>query len=195
LGGWFQKLVMQRIASGESAFVKFQELRARFLARFDQLRARELVDFAAARVSTLEARSRLSARPIFVQQLDLIDLDEETKLKAVLDFLSAECNRTAWIGDEFLDEATAADLERKLQNYWSNRRSHVELVYGHGHHTKEQRGQLLYSECMTRQETIRDVSPPASTIPGTYHALSDKKDLGWHPEWEAKLNYSGGSDE
>ncbi|NCB25999.1 MAG: hypothetical protein EOM62_11095 [Bacteroidia bacterium] len=186
LGGWFQRLVMERISRGVPAIVTFQELRARFSAKFDQLRARELVDFAASRVSAQDAQSRLSTRPVFVQQLDLIDVDDETKLEAVLDFLCAECNRAAWIEDEFLDEETAADLENKLKRYWGSRKRYIELAFN----TKEakEQGQLLFSECKMRQESIRDVSPPASTISGTYHALSDRKDLGWHPEWKAKLN-------
>jgi len=43
---------------------------------------------------------------------------------------------------------------------------------------------LLLARCKSRSETIRDMTPPASTIPGTYHALADKPVLGWHPDWE-----------
>ena len=47
-----------------------------------------------------------------------------------------------------------------------------------------EKGQLLLYECKSRQEVIRDISPPPSTIPGTYHALADELTIGWHPNWE-----------
>ncbi|MNW54592.1 hypothetical protein D3C74_322000 [compost metagenome] len=45
-------------------------------------------------------------------------------------------------------------------------------------------GQLLLIDCKSRLETIRDMTPPPSTIPGTYHALADDSTIGWHPNWE-----------
>ena len=46
------------------------------------------------------------------------------------------------------------------------------------------KGQLLYAGCKNRQQTIGDKEPPARTIAGTYHLLSDTPTLGWHPGWE-----------
>lgn len=194
LGGWFQRTVMEAIKSGKPAIVYFSELKKHISVLLSQIRLRELVDFAAKElVVENKADPLLSDRPVFVQQLDLINLTEDLKLQAVTDFLRAEYNRNKWIENEFIDEQTASDFENKLQTFWETEQRKAEILYSSL--PEEKRGQLILAECIARQETIRNASPPDRTVAGTYHALADSGEtLGWHPRWDNLLHKNDGAE-
>lgn len=192
LGGWFQRTVMQLIKSGEPGVVRFSDLKKHMSVLFTQIRQRELVDFAAKELALNEKTgSPLTSRPVFVQQLDFIALPDDRKLEAVADYMRADYNRNRWIENEFLDEQTASDFEGKLQTFWETAQRKYELL--HSNLAEEVRGELLLGDCTARQETIRGVSPPDRTVAGTYHALADRKTLGWHPRWYSLLHEEEGS--
>jgi len=142
LGGWFQRTVMQLIKSSRPAIVRFSDLRQHMSVLFAQIRQRELVDFAASELAFNErADSSFSSRPVFIQQLDLIALSEERKLDAIADYLRAEYNRNRWIENEFFDERTAADFEKKLHTYWATAKRKTEIL--HAKLAEEERGELV----------------------------------------------------
>ena len=74
------------------------------------------------------------------------------------------------------DEKDRNDLAKKF----------IEVIVSNGleNDSEKEKGQLLFVDCKSRKETIRDMNPPNSTIAGTYHALADEPVLGWHPSWE-----------
>ena len=90
--------------------------------------------------------------------------------------------RLVRIEDEIIDETVAYDFQRRLISFWSNHKKRIELT--EKDLNEKELGQLLLLDCKTRQEKIRDMDPPHSTIAGTYHALADEPVLGWHPNWE-----------
>jgi hypothetical protein len=96
--------------------------------------------------------------------------------------LRAKVNRDKWIENEIIDEDIASDFQAKLLLFWGNQKKRIELTE-RNLSTNEQ-GHLLLLDCKSRQETIRDMHPPSSTIAGTYHALADEPVLGWHPDWK-----------
>ncbi|MHB1629234.1 MAG: ABC-three component system protein, partial [Bacilli bacterium] len=86
------------------------------------------------------------------------------------------------IENEIIDEDVAVDFERRLFQFWSTQRKRIAIT--EKQLGENEKGQLLLLDCKSRNETIRNMTPPSSTIPGTYHALADELTLGWHPNWE-----------
>ena len=186
LSGWLQENILTKIAANNSAIVSWEEFDHKFQVLFDRSRKRELIDFTLqAMPDSDEIGSHLKARPMYIRQLDIIGMDDDEVVRAVSDYMRAEINRLKWIEDEIMDENVAQEFENKLSSYWRNQGKKIELTQSSLSH--ENKGQLLYSDCMVRHETIRDMTPPDSTISGTYHALADKPILGWHSDWEKKL--------
>ncbi len=184
--GWLQKEILTKIAAKEQAIVSWEEYSRRFSVLFERSRSRELIDFTLrSPLKNESVNNQLKVRPIYVKQLDIIGMNDDEIITAVSDFMRANINRGKWIESEIIDEDIASDFERKLSAYWDNRRKKINIT--ESDKSEEDRGQLLYLECMAKNETLRDMSPPDSTISGTYHALADCPVLGWHPDWKQKL--------
>jgi hypothetical protein len=99
--------------------------------------------------------------------------------------MRANINRGRWIEEAIIDEDIANDFESKLNTFWTNNIRRIKIV--HSDLSDQNQGKLLYSECMVKNELIRDMAPPDSTVSGTYHELADSPVLGWHPDWETNI--------
>ncbi len=183
ISGWLQKVITKKIAARELAIISWEEFDQQFSVLFDRTRRRELLDFTLQYPPKDEdIQSQVKVHPIYLKQLDAIGTTDDDILEAVSDFLRADVNRERWIESGIIDENVASDFETKLINFWKNQRKRIDIT--ENSLTEEDKGQLLLGDCKSRKETISDMSPPCSTIAGTYHALANKPVLGWHPNWE-----------
>ncbi|MBG6233789.1 hypothetical protein IWX76_000344 [Pedobacter sp. CAN_A7] len=186
LAGWLQTTVLERLAKKEDAIISWAEFDKQFQPLFERARKRELIDFTLTYPpDAKEIKKHLKERPVYIKQLEEIKADDDLIQHAVTDYLKAKVNRYNWIEKELIDEPTAIDFEAKLTDFWENSKTRIQIV--HSANDSCQRGMLLYTECRSRQETIKDQSPPSATIAGTYHALANTTELGWHPEWESSF--------
>ena len=183
LNGWLQQVITTKIAAGELPAIKWEDYDHCFLTLCERLRTRELIDFTLQYPPKQETvQDQVRRRPIYVEQLDKVNVSDDDILEAVIDYLKADVNRTKWIDDEIIDESVATDFESRLMAFWKNQMQGLKITQKDS--TEEERGRLLLTQCKSRSETIRGMTPPASTIPGTYHALADKPVLGWHTDWK-----------
>jgi hypothetical protein len=182
LSGWFSETVMSKIASQEIPVVHWVDLAHQLTVCVERIRRRELIDFARKAPPTeAQIKGDLDARPLYVKQLDQIELDDDRIIEAVTDYLRADINREKWIEIEIIDEDLAEEFEENLRQFWQNERQRISITEAARDNISK--GQLLYLGCQSRQQMIRDMSPPPSTVSGTYHALADEPVLGWHPDW------------
>jgi len=186
LNGWLVRHIAEKIAKNLDAKITWEEFDSEFRVLFHRARRLELIDFTLHfPPSNDEVALHLAMRPRYLRQVEIIQCGDDELIEAVTDYLKAKINRDRWIEDDLIDEQLAADFEDKLQRFWKNTQKKIDIT--NKNLTKEERGKLLMTECMVRSETIRNETPPASTIAGTYHALADKPTLGWHADWEANL--------
>jgi len=187
MGGWMDETVMGLVKAKQLAVIRHKDFKHRFDVLMTRIRQRALVDYAASEL-LLDKQVDLSlkSRLTFVQQLDLINISEEQKLEAVADYLRADHNRNRWIENEFIDEDVARDFDNRLKTFWKTTQRKTEIV--HKTLSEAERGELVLGDCTARQEPIRDVEPPDRTVSGTYHALANREELGWHPRWPDLLH-------
>jgi hypothetical protein len=183
LSGWVQTIILERLAKKEDAIISWEEFDKQFQPLFERSRKRELIDFTLTYPPKEgEINKHLQERPVFIKQLEYINATDDEIQDAVTDYLKAKVNRYNWIEKELIDEDIAIDFQSKLTEFWKNNQRRIGIAYQS--HDACSKGMLLYSECRSRQETIKDQQPPSATISGTYHALANTSDLGWHPDWE-----------
>lgn len=183
ISGWLEKTIIQKIQEKESPIVYWEDYDKAFKVYFERSRRRELIDFSLKDPPDEDSiKCKVKSYPLFVRQLDIIQENEESITEAVTDYLKAEVNRQIWIEDEFIDEETAGDFEKKLKSFWANTKDEIEIK--HEFFDCIKKSKLLYIECKKRQQTIRDNEPPESTIAGTYHSLADIPEIGWHSDWK-----------
>jgi hypothetical protein len=183
LNGWVFKIVVESIAARRSAIITWEDFDKQFKVLFDRSRSRELIDFTMNYSKEHDkVKKQIKERPIYLKQLEAIELTENEMIEAISDFLRADANLERWIENETIDDDIALDFEERLTKFWKNQRKRIGITEKNLNAVEQ--GQLLLSECNSRLETIRDMTPPASTIPGTYHALADEAEIGWHSEWD-----------
>lgn len=183
LNGWVQRIVNENIAARKSAIITWEDFDKQFKVFFERSRSRELIDFTMNYTKEHDkVKKQIKERPIYLQQLEAIELTESEMIEAISDYLRADVNLEKWIENETIDDEIALDFEDRLTKFWRNQRKRIGITEKHLGVIEQ--GQLLLAECNSRIETIRDMTPPASTIPGTYHALADEAILGWHSEWD-----------
>jgi len=183
IGGWLQRTIAECIAAKKPAIIKWEDFDHEFKVIFDRSRRRELFDFALiSPPDNTEIENHVKTKPCYIKQLEVIDATDDDIMEAVTDYLRAKVNLDKWIEDEIIDFDVASDFESKLLTFWKNKKVHIGITQKML--TEKEHGQLLLSECKSRQEMIRDMSPVRSTIEGTYHSLANKPVIGWHPKWE-----------
>ncbi len=184
LTGWLHKELLACISEQKPALITWETFDKQFKVLFDQARCHELTDFTKhSPIDEVEIENQKQIWPPYLEQLHAIEIDGDGILQAVTDYLRAKVNRLQWIESETLDIELMDDFQRRLVTYWQNRRQSIQITERTAKDTD--RGKLLLLDCAARQETIRNINPPDSTISGTYHALADELTLGWHPDWEA----------
>jgi hypothetical protein len=186
LSGWLQIIILEKLARKDDAIISWEEFNKQFTPLFERARKRELIDFTLTYPPDVkEIKKQLKDRPLYIKQLEEIKADDDDIQQAVTDFLKAKVNRYNWIEKELIDETTAIDFEKKLTEFWKNYQKKIHII--HGTCDSCQKGMLVYTECRSRQETIKDQNPPSATIAGTYHSLANALELGWHPDWETSF--------
>jgi len=133
--------------------------------------------------------------PIFVQQLDVIEVkDEDDVLVAIKRKFQADANRQRWIRDDVVDEEDLEDYEEKLIdiNRYASRREDVEP---NTEDEKKKFGRETLRRCEEKAVTlaVSSVVPYSGYGEGMLHALADNLKIGWHPEW--KTLFRAGSNE
>ena len=195
LAGWLQKTIMERITTNQTATVTTDELMGQIRILGRKLRGKELIDFASRKMPTQdEIQARANQRPMYVQQLEHINADDDLILESVSDYFKAYSNRQDWIARQFVNDEEMNDFEGRLRSHHKNIVRKTQLL--HGEKEEVIRGQIVLNECLDRQETLAGQHPTDRMIQGSYHVLSDEKRVGWHPRWEELIggDSNGGFD-
>jgi hypothetical protein len=118
--------------------------------------------------------------------LALIEVDFDEKLKAISDYLMASVDRAQWSERGIIHEKSFDDLEDNLLRTWKSRKQRINIVQKEK--SEIEKGQLLYLDCSEHKTELEGNPVPNHYVPGSFHALSDDKKLGWHPNWHYLLS-------
>lgn len=181
---WTKARVDGLLGAKQKAVVKGEEFRREMVAYIRKFNERAILRSFAPASPTQEETEQLKLRT-FVRQLELIAIDYADQLQAISDFHRAAIDRTQ-LGEAGDVHPTSFDeLDDRLSRSWKNISRQKELQ--HKTLSDEERGELVYRECITQAHLIEDQRPPEHFIPGCYHLLAEDTKLGWHPQFAALL--------
>lgn len=190
LSGWVLKIVTENIAARKKAIITWEEFDNQFKVLFERSRCRELIDFTLRYpIMDESVQNQVKIRPTYLQQLEVMGINDEDLIGEISDYLRADVNRQKWIDNGIIDDEVAYDFEDRLKRFWENQRKRIQITEKKLNEIEQ--GQLLLSDCKSRKEHLRDMYPPSSTIAGTYHALADEPTIGWHPNWKTIFKVEG----
>ena len=143
-----------------------------------------LPDFAGIPAKSIVS-AKLLTRPVFIRQLELIDADQDERLRAVADFLQASANKVNWADAGLIHDLSLNEFDETLvRRHWLVTK---ELKVTHTGHPDVDVGRLTYLRCSQFETKLEGHEVPSSFVPGCFHSLANDSRLGWHPDHIKKL--------
>jgi hypothetical protein len=181
---WTKQRVDELIAKREPAKVRSDDFAKEMTAYIRRFNERSILQSFAPAGPNANETEQLKLRT-FVRQLELIAVDYSDQLQAISDYYRASIDRTK-LGDSGEVHPSSFDaLDDALHRTWRNIVRQKEIAMKD--RSDEERGELVYRECVQQRLTIENQQPPEHFIPGCYHLLADDAKLGWHPHYEKLL--------
>lgn len=187
LWGWWQRVAIELLRRDRGTISALD-----VKAKVDDLRN----SFAGDNLPTLVRRKDIDfdveetyARRPFVEQLRWIAFTATLLQKAMIDYYRAYAQSARWIEDNLIGLDEAAAFEADLRDEWERQFEYMTLRLPPDADAgiQEQAGQELF-RLVTENSTVRlrAYDEPFFTH-GTLHALADNGRVGWHPEFQSRL--------
>lgn len=182
--GWVKQQIDILLEQKRPAVVSVERFRTSVTSFVQKLAYRSILNTYAKQPTREQIETDLQLRT-YVRQLELIESDDIDKIRAVTDYLKASSDRTYWSEKGLIHESSFDEFEDGLNRTWKNLKSKFDILLS-GKNEIE-RGQFLYSECSEHKSTLEGLELPYHFVPGSFHALADSEDIGWHPDYKSKL--------
>lgn len=126
---------------------------------------------------------------VFVEQLRLLGASDKVIKLAIMNYYRAFEQRSRWSREGLVMPGELKSYMNSLEEEWENHSSLLEMQHDLSKdNEKIASGLKLYTVCQTDgAKPIRAEFKSAYVARGTYHDLSDKKKIGWHPDYNNLL--------
>ena len=135
-----------------------------------------------------DVEATYGTRP-FVEQLRWIAFTAVLLQKAMIDYYRAYTQSAKWVEDNLVGLDELADFEAKLKDKWERQFEFMKMKLPEGadEQALQQAGQELF-RLVTEKSSVqlRAYNEPFFTN-GRLHALADDGHVGWHRDFETRL--------
>jgi hypothetical protein len=182
--GWVKEKTDLLLEKGLPANITVEEFRKDLISFERAHDKRTILRSYAQEPSQSDIENDLKFRK-YVRQLEIIEADDNQKMRAVKDYLLSSADRTLWSSKGLVHQNSFNGFESKLIRIWENLKQKTEIVLKD--RTAVERGMYLYSDCGNQELQLERLEVPAHFTPGSFHALADDLKIGWHPEYRKTL--------
>lgn len=127
-----------------------------------------------------------STQPTFIRQLELVEVNDEDRLRAISDFLRTSADKSDWAERGLVFPGSLDvwddDLVRRHGMVCG------EISDLHGDKPEAVRGRLIYRICAKHQTPLEGRVVPGHFVHGSYNHLADRRRIGWHPNYLTLLS-------
>jgi hypothetical protein len=183
LHGWLKEKIDLQLALGKSPIVSRDECMKELRAFYGRIVPSGTLPDLASKPSLAEILALLPFQ--FVKQLEIIDSEKETIQHAMHCYFKAASVRTRWSQELLIHEDSFKDFEQVLINAYRNYKTDV--FSDPLRSDPALRGRLLHGKCDQHRCRLEDKEVPHYFIPGCFHSLADKRQIGWHPNFDVLL--------
>jgi hypothetical protein len=185
--GWWFKRVLKSLSSQSSMYILGEELDSQLDELREQFKSDALPINADLKIATID--HKLYQNYTFVRQLELIDIGLRRVSIAVNNYYRAFEQRSRWLREDLLLVGDIGDYEKRLVEEWE---IHFETM-------REELGEeAAENEKVNAARNIYNWIEKEASFPirkceelfitrGSYHILSDRQEVGWHPEFKNRL--------
>jgi hypothetical protein len=183
--GWIDKIVSQQLEENKPAYINQKEYRKELLACLRKYNQVAVLQAFSSKPTEVEVENEIKKLSVYLQQLDFIDSDYSEKIEAVNDYLMSSVDRTMWAQKGLVHYSSFDEYERVLIRTWRHEDKIGKII----NCDKEDqiKGRLLYLNCIEKQIPLQGLQVPVHFTSGSFHTISNKKQIGWHPDYERLL--------
>ncbi|HYZ13044.1 MAG TPA: ABC-three component system protein [Actinomycetota bacterium] len=127
---------------------------------------------------------------VFVRQLELIAATQEQLALAIRDYYRAFTQRSRWLRRDLLGVDEIDRFEARLVDEWRFVFTNLtaELAGDAEEPEKQRHGREIFARAAeTARARIRERYDESFMTRGSFHGLADDRRVGWHPDFEARL--------
>lgn len=182
--GWVKRETDLLVEQGKPAFLVQDDFHKEMTSYVRKIDRQLILESYAPNPTQKQIATDLNCRT-YVKQLEVIESDYDDKLSAVTDYLLASANRTIWGDEGLVHESSFDTFEEDLKRAWNNNKRASDLEFMDKDDVLK--GKLLYSRCASHVNKLEGMETPSHFTSGSFHALSDEVEIGWHPDYKNKL--------
>ena len=136
----------------------------------------------------LEHLPEFASRP-FYRQVEIVGAGPRRIRNAITSYLQAFRQRSAWMRDDLLFDADLRQYDQRLLTEWALLREQVcdELGEGAGEDEMTKAGRAILKWAEDAPLPIKSGVNVPWVCRGSFHMLADDRRLGWHPDFEARM--------
>lgn len=183
--GWVKNTSDDLIAAGQLAVLarsQFSDWMSTYNSRFS---FNHLLKYTLPPPTAEEIEEGRPHALTLIRQLELIEMEKDSA-DAMSDYLQSKTNKVRWGARGLVYEPEFDDFKKRLLNKWQLFGKEIRLL--HSSAADVDKGQLLHLRCMVDSAKLNDVDSPEFFVRGTYHDFSNRKDIGWHPQFNDLLD-------
>lgn len=129
-----------------------------------------------------------ATRPTFIRQLELVDANNEERLRAVSDYLRASADKADWAERGMIFPGSLDTWDDDLVRRYGMIRGDIADL--HPDRSAPVQGRLVYRQCAQHQVPLEGRVVPGHFVHGSFNNLADRRRVGWHADYEALLDES-----
>lgn len=179
--GWAKRTIEKHIEKKQPAILAWEDFHKQLVGaakKFD--RSDNVLTPVHVDISSADVDRELRART-YVRQLDALRCEESDLVRAVNDFLRSAVDRTTWSEQGDVLEGSFGEFEDGLERAWRSQKTRIDIEQKAA--VEEDRGRLLYANCVGLQIRLQGMDLPAHFVPGSFHTLAEVLRVVWHPRY------------
>lgn len=200
LEGWWLQRILKQLEDPQNDRVGSVELESRMSDLREQFKQESLpIDDDLLEFVLDEATKAAHEDYNFVKQLEIVLAGKRRIANSIRDYYRAFEQRSRWLRDDLVVELELSKYETRLVEEWEMVFDAMRDEVGDSlaDDAKEQAARSVLSWAERTTIPIRHGVTEPFVSRGSFHILSDKLQIGWHPEFEERLatllNTQGGS--
>lgn len=179
LVGWIELEVRQKITSKGCA-IKVRDIRT----KLGQLRDKHSLSLLPRLIpEEYDVEAALASKEVYLRQLLLIEASGDDLALSVQTFGEANRHRLWWFDSGLLGDDRIEQFDRLLTQQWTAAKGEHQSVA-----PEIDRGKRIYYQCLKVKARLGPVEPDFDIICGSYHVLSQRRSIGWHPRFMELLS-------
>jgi hypothetical protein len=192
-GWWFQLCIL--LLQNKIDHISLEEIQIKIAGINDSLKDDNLPDDFANPIEIDEKSLENYQDKLFVAQLKLVAVRSNVLRSAVNDFHRAFKQRSKWLREELTSINDEELFEKRLEDHWQNIFSMIkDDCEGMDETSLQKIGYEFYKKYYIERVPpikIRERFTSEYLTRGSCHILSDKKRIGWHPNYNDLLDNYG----